>query len=78
MVLAWTGLLYVASWLSSYVTFAQLKLTGALGLPAMALQVSVPIILGWAVVIRRQAETAEQLTTAAPMGAVVVELATVI
>lgn len=74
LVLAWTGLLYVASWLSSYVTLAQLKLTAALGLPVVALQVSVPIILGWAVVVHRQAQMAEQAPPAATMKAVAAEV----
>lgn len=45
--LAWTALLYLATFIGSFVTWAQLGLTVALGLPRMALQFSVPIIVGW-------------------------------
>jgi hypothetical protein len=74
-VLAWTGLVYMAGWLSTFATFAQLRLTAALGLPAVGLQVSVPIILGWAIVVYRQAHIREQAPAIVPVGAAGPEVA---
>jgi hypothetical protein len=72
-VLVATALLYLGTWLSSYLTLGQLKLTAAMGLPAFGFQVGVPLILGWVAVVYRQtraAETARESvqTSAAELG----------
>lgn len=48
--LVWTALVFVVVFVSTYSTSAMLHLTGALGFPKLAVQLSVPIIVGWAVV----------------------------
>jgi alpha-1,2-mannosyltransferase len=55
VLLAWTAALYVAVWMGNYLTSAQLMLTAALGLPSIALQLGIPILLIWAMQVRRQA-----------------------
>lgn len=45
--LAWTAALYVASFVGSYLTLGQLRLTEALGLPPFAVQLTVPVLVGW-------------------------------
>lgn len=52
--LAWTALLYGAAFASSLLSAAQLQLSAALGLPSFAIQLSVPVILGWAWVVSRR------------------------
>jgi hypothetical protein len=54
--LAWSAVLYVATFAGSYLTMAQLKVTAAIGLPAMALQISVPILLAWSWAVSRCAQ----------------------
>jgi hypothetical protein len=46
-VFAWTVLLWVTSFLGSYLSMAQLELTEWLGLPPIALQVSTLVVLLW-------------------------------
>jgi hypothetical protein len=53
--LVWTAILYGVSFWGSYISLAQLRLCTLTGLPRMALQLSVPIILGWAFVVIRRA-----------------------
>jgi len=53
--LAATALLYAATFLSSYLADAQLEITEAVGLPRMAVQLSTPIIVGWAWIAYRAA-----------------------
>ena len=50
-----TALLYAACFFGSYISLAQLKLSVLTGLPAVALQMSVPIIIGWVFVVIRLA-----------------------
>jgi glycosyl transferase family 87 len=54
--LAWTSALFLVAWLGSYVTLAQLRLTAWLGLPAMAIQVTVPVVAIWALAVRQSAD----------------------
>ena len=46
--LAWTAWLYIVTFWGSYLTLGELRLGAALGLPKIALQLSVPVIAGWA------------------------------
>jgi glycosyl transferase family 87 len=50
--LVWTALVWAVVFFSTYSTSAMLHITGALGFPQLAVQLSVPIIVGWAVVGR--------------------------
>ena len=54
--LAWTALLYGATFASTYLAAAQVWLAAVLGLPQVALQISVPVIAGWAWVVTRSAQ----------------------
>ena len=54
--LAWTAALYVIAFVGSYLSAAQLWLSGALGLPKFAVQVSTLIIAGWVWVVMRLAQ----------------------
>jgi len=60
--LAWTAALYVVTFVGSYFSAAQQQLSLALGLPPIALQLSVPVIAAWAWLVRRLAHA----PTAAP------------
>ena len=51
--LGWTAMVYLISFFGSYLSLAQLKVTGSLGVPQMALQFSTIIIACWACVISR-------------------------
>ena len=53
--LVWTALLYTACFFSSSISLAQLRLSVLAGLPAVALQMSVPITIGWVFVVIRLA-----------------------
>ena len=64
--LAWTALLWAAALFSSYLCLLQLELTAAAGLPAMSLQVSVPVILIWAVQVERCARLPQASASPAP------------
>lgn len=46
--LAWSALLYAACFAGSYLTLGQLELCKVLGFPRIAVQLSVPILVGWA------------------------------
>jgi hypothetical protein len=48
--LVWTALVCAVVFISTYSTSAMLYITGALGFPNLAVQLSVPIIVGWAFV----------------------------
>jgi hypothetical protein len=48
--LVWTALVYAFVFVSTYSTSVMLEASVALGLPKLAVQFSVPIIAGWAVV----------------------------
>ncbi len=48
--LVWTVLVYAVVFISTYSTSAMLHITSALGFPKLAVQLSVPIIFGWALV----------------------------
>src|SRR3990172_5583121 len=51
--LAWTIFLFGATFASGHLAAAQLRLCDLLGLPRMAVQLSVPIIAGWAWLVAR-------------------------
>ena len=51
--LVWSALVYVAVFIGSYLSLAMLKVGPALGLSRFAVQFSVLIIIGWALVVRR-------------------------
>jgi len=53
--LAWTAALYVTASFGSYLSLAQLRLSAAVGLPGIAVQLSVPVIAGWAWLVTRTA-----------------------
>jgi hypothetical protein len=53
--LVWTALLYTVCFFSSSISLAQLRLSILAGLPAVALQMSVPITIGWVFVVIRLA-----------------------
>jgi len=53
--LFWTAALYIITFAGSYLSLAQMQLSAALGLPRMAVQLSVPVIIGWVWVIVRMA-----------------------
>ncbi len=50
--LVWTAFVWLAVFVSTYAASAMLQITGGLGIPKFAVQLSVPIIFGWAVVGR--------------------------
>lgn len=52
-VFAWTVLLWMAAFLGSYLSLAQLEITRILGLPLIAFQASTVIALGWGVALLR-------------------------
>jgi Glycosyltransferase family 87 len=58
--LAWTALLYAAVFFSSYLGWSTLRFTPSLGLPKFAVQVSVLVLLGWIVAVRRAAIAAHR------------------
>jgi len=58
--LAWTALLYGATFVGSYLTLGELFLSTAVGLPKLAVQWSTLIIAGWAWVVSRFARNAEK------------------
>ena len=51
--LVWYALVYVGVFIGSYLSLAMLKLGPAFGLPRFAVQISVLIIVGWALLVRR-------------------------
>jgi hypothetical protein len=53
--LVWTALLYVVCFIGSYISLAQIWLGALIGLPKVALQLSVPIIVGWSIMVIRRA-----------------------
>ena len=53
--LVWTALMYAFAFVSTYSTDLMLEATIALGVPRLAVQLSVPIIFGWAVIAHRAA-----------------------
>ena len=65
--LAWTAVMYVAVFASSYLTLAQQKLSQAVGLPEIAVQLSVPIIAGWIWQVSRTAQRSA-LANPGPVG----------
>ena len=54
--LVWSALLYVGCFAGSYLTLGQFELTKALGLPRIAVQLTVPITVAWAWLVSRAAE----------------------
>jgi len=54
--LVWTAVLYVAVFASSYLTLAQQQLSHAVGLPEVAVQLSVPVIFCWTWLVTRSAQ----------------------
>jgi len=54
--LAWTVLLYGAVFASNLISAAQLRLSEIVGLPRIAVQLSVPVIFGWAWLVSRLAQ----------------------
>jgi hypothetical protein len=55
--LAWTALLYAATFASNLLSAVQLRLSDALGFPPVAVQLSVPVIAGWAWIVARSARS---------------------
>jgi hypothetical protein len=53
--LVWTALLYVVCFIGSYISLAQLWLSVLMGLPKIAFQLSVPVIVGWTIMVIRRA-----------------------
>ncbi len=53
--LVWYALVYVAVFVGSYLSLGMLQLGPALGWPRFAVQISVPIVIGWALVVHRLA-----------------------
>lgn len=49
--LVWTALLYAVCFFGSYLSLAELRISSLIGLPSMALQLSVPILIGWVIII---------------------------
>jgi len=49
--LVWTALLYAVCFFGSYLSLAEMHLTRLIGLPGMAFQLSVPILIVWVIVI---------------------------
>lgn len=54
-VLVWTVFAYVAGFLSTYLAWGMLQLTVAIGLPRIAIQLTVLIVMGWAIVVNDRA-----------------------
>lgn len=57
--LVWTAFLYASAFFSSYLAMAQLWFTATLGLPAVAVQVSVFALVGWSWTLMRMASARE-------------------
>lgn len=57
--LVWYALVYIAVFIGSYLSLAMLQIGPALGWPRFAVQISVPIVMSWALVVRRLATDGE-------------------
>jgi hypothetical protein len=51
--LVWYALVYVGVFIGSYLSLAMLKVGPAFGLPRFAVQISVLIVMGWVLIVRR-------------------------
>lgn len=51
LILFWTALLYLGSFLGPYITLGQLKLISFLGFPAFAFQVGTIVMIAWSLVV---------------------------
>jgi len=54
--LAWSALLYVATFFGSFLSLAQLQVAAAVGLPRVAVQLSILVIVGWVWLVARMAQ----------------------
>ena len=57
--LVWSALVYVAVFVGSYLSLGMLQIGPALGWPRFAVQISVPILIAWALLVRRLATESE-------------------
>jgi hypothetical protein len=64
-ILVWTALAYISGFLSTYVALGMLKLTEVIGLPRIALQLTVLSIVGWAIVVVNRARDKRHLAVEA-------------
>jgi hypothetical protein len=64
-ILVWTALAYISGFLSTYVALGMLKLTEVIGLPRIALQLTVLSIVGWAIVVSNRARDKRHLAVEA-------------